>query len=67
MMKLDHRFHEELQKNPPLEWTTSGSRRVAGEVRSAGGDGTTAGNVTFVQIYEAGLVLWFQSQCYCSH
>jgi len=28
--------------------------KVAGEVRSAGGQGLTAGNVTFVNVYEAG-------------
>ncbi len=32
---------------------------VAGEVCSTGGDGFTAGNVTFVQVYEAGHVVLF--------
>ena len=32
---------------------------VAGEVCSAGGDGFTAGNVTFVQVYEAGHMVPF--------
>ena len=36
---------------------TLSSGRIAGEVRSAGGDGFTAGNVTFVQVYEAGYVM----------
>lgn len=53
-MKLDHKFHKELEKSAPVKWTTLGSGRVAGEIRSAGGDGFTAGNVTFVQVYEAG-------------
>lgn len=43
----------------PTKWTTLASGRVAGEVRSAGGDGFTAGNVTFVQVYEAGHMVPF--------
>ncbi len=30
---------------------------MAGEVRSAGGDGFTSGNVTFVNVHNAGFVL----------
>jgi hypothetical protein len=33
------------------------SGRVAGEVRAAGGGGFGAGNVTFVNVYEAGFVI----------
>lgn len=54
MTKLEHKFHEQFESSTPMKWTTLGSGRVAGEVRTAGGDGFTAGNVTFVQIYEAG-------------
>lgn len=35
------------------------SGRVAGEVRTAGGGGLGAGNVTFVNVYEAGFVFHF--------
>jgi cathepsin A (carboxypeptidase C) len=52
--KLEHKFHEEFVKSVPTKWTTLESGRVAGEVRSAGGNGFTAGNVTFVQVFEAG-------------
>ena len=41
-----------MTKSAP--WYAWGSSRVAGEVRSAGGGGYRAGNVTFVNIYEAG-------------
>ncbi|KAH9011291.1 serine carboxypeptidase [Lactarius pseudohatsudake] len=39
---------------PPIQWVIERSGRVAGEVRTAGGGGTGAGNVTFVSVYEAG-------------
>lgn len=59
MTKLEHKFHKEFEKSVPIKWTTLASGRVAGEVRSAGGDGFTAGNVTFVQVYEAGHMVPF--------
>jgi len=37
-----------------MPWVTTYNGRVAGEVKSAGGQGLTAGNVTFVNVYEAG-------------
>jgi cathepsin A (carboxypeptidase C) len=40
-----------------MKWIPARSGRVAGEVRSAGGNGFGAGNVTFVNIFEAGFVL----------
>lgn len=40
-----------------VPWFTAGTGRLAGEVRSAGGSGFRAGNVTFVNIHEAGLVI----------
>ncbi|KAI0347644.1 serine carboxypeptidase [Trametopsis cervina] len=59
VLKLEHKFHNELVKSSSIKWTTLDSGRVAGEVRSAGGDGFTAGNVTFVQVYEAGHMVPF--------
>jgi hypothetical protein len=44
-----------------IPWVTTESGRLAGEVRSAGGGGFTAGNVTFVSVYEAGSVYNFSS------
>ena len=38
------------------------SGRVAGEVRSAGGGGFGAGNVTFVNVHEAGFVIHMQAR-----
>lgn len=54
--KLEHRFHEEFSRSRSLPWITLESGKIAGEVRSAGGDGFTAGNVTFINVYEAGYV-----------
>lgn len=57
MIKLEHNFHEEFSNNTPATWAILGSGRVAGRVRSAGGDGFTAGNVTFVEVFDAGYML----------
>ena len=38
----------------PIPWITEDSQEVVGTVRSAGGKGFTAGNVTFVVVHEAG-------------
>ncbi|KAI3615731.1 carboxypeptidase y [Moniliophthora roreri] len=51
---LENQFHGEFLAAKSLPWVDSVTGRVAGEVRSAGGDGLTAGNVTFVRVYEAG-------------
>ncbi|KAH9028317.1 serine carboxypeptidase [Lactarius hengduanensis] len=51
---LEHKFHKEFKAAPPIQWVIERSGRVAGEVRTAGGGGTGAGNVTFVNVYEAG-------------
>ena len=58
MVKLEHKFHEEFSSTTSAPWVTLGSGRVAGNVRSAGGDGFTAGNVTFVEVFEAGYVVY---------
>ena len=59
--ELDHAFHKEFKAAPSIQWITAGTGRVAGEVRSAGGGGFGAGNVTFVNVYEAGLVQGLES------
>ena len=51
---MDNKFHDEFGRSPHLPWTTIESRTKAGEVRYAGGGGETAGNIAFVQIFEAG-------------
>ncbi|KAG6854174.1 hypothetical protein C0991_009826 [Blastosporella zonata] len=52
--QLETKFHQEFSASKSVPWITSKSGKVAGEVRSAGGAGFTAGNVTFVTVFEAG-------------
>jgi len=52
--QLDTEFYEEFSLANAVPWITTRSGKLAGEVRTAGGAGSTAGNVTFVNIYEAG-------------
>ncbi|KAI0053413.1 serine carboxypeptidase [Auriscalpium vulgare] len=59
MAQLEHKFHKEFAASTSEKWVTAGTGRVAGEVRSAGGGGFGAGNVTFVQVYEAGHMVPF--------
>lgn len=58
---LEHDFHKEFLVAETLPWVTIESGRLAGTVRSAGGNGNTAGNVTFVAVHEAGSVFssWY--------
>jgi hypothetical protein len=58
--ELETNFKEEFQASSPLPWVTIKGDKVAGEVRFAGGEGASAGNVTFVTIYESGVRLVFQ-------
>jgi len=51
---LETKFHKEFKAAPTIQWVIERSGRVAGEVRSAGGGGFGAGNVTFVNVHEAG-------------
>ena len=51
---LENKFHDEFKQSEFLPWVTQESYRRAGEVRYAGGGGSTAGNLTFVKVYEAG-------------
>jgi len=52
--KLETKFHKEFKAAPSIQWVTARDGRVAGEVRSAGGGGFGSGNVTFVNVHEAG-------------
>lgn len=54
MEKLEHIYHSEFASTKGVPWVTLESGTIAGEVRSAGGQGFTSGNVTFVQVFEAG-------------
>ena len=56
MQELDHNHHIEFAKSKSVPWLTLDGKLVAGEVRTAGGKGFSAGNVTFVQVYDAGYV-----------
>lgn len=47
-------FHKEYAQTPTLAWRIKSTGEVAGTVRAVGGDGTTAGNISFVTIHEAG-------------
>jgi len=52
--ELETSFHGEFVTAKSVPWVTKSEGRQAGEVRSAGGGGFTAGNVTFVNVYGAG-------------
>jgi carboxypeptidase C (cathepsin A) len=54
--ELETKFTTEFQATTPLPWVTLKGGKVAGVVRAAGGGGVTAGNVTFVTVYEVGLL-----------
>ncbi|KAI4518274.1 peptidase S10, serine carboxypeptidase [Schizophyllum commune Loenen D] len=56
---LESDFVDEFQKAKSIPWIDSTTGRLAGEVRSAGGGGFTAGNVTFVNVHEAGHMVPF--------
>ncbi|KDR81948.1 hypothetical protein GALMADRAFT_58763 [Galerina marginata CBS 339.88] len=57
--QLDTKFLQEFTQTKPVPWVTTESGRTAGEVRSAGGGGFGAGNVTFVNVHEAGHMVPF--------
>ncbi|KAF9789593.1 serine carboxypeptidase [Thelephora terrestris] len=52
--KFENIFHEEFLYAEPTPWIIKHSGRVAGTVRTVGGGGHTAGNVTFLAVDEAG-------------
>jgi cathepsin A (carboxypeptidase C) len=51
---FDNTFRSEFVASVPTPWISAETGKVAGEVRSAGGAGFTAGNLTLVTVYEAG-------------
>ena len=55
--QLDTRFQKEFAAMEAAPWVTTESGILAGTVRTAGGNGETAGNVTFVTVHEAGCVV----------
>ena len=52
--QLESVFQGEFLAGKHIPWITEDSQEVAGSVRSAGGNGFTVGNVTFVVVHEAG-------------
>ena len=61
---LESSFQREYVAAKPIPWVTLGSGKLAGTVRSAGGGGFTAGNVTFATVFEAGCVFFSWDVCY---
>uniref|UniRef100_A0A0W0FN62 Carboxypeptidase n=1 Tax=Moniliophthora roreri TaxID=221103 RepID=A0A0W0FN62_MONRR len=57
--QLDTQFRDEFAKAKLTPWVDLSTGRQVGEVRSAGGNGLTAGNITFVRVYEAGHLVPF--------
>lgn len=55
--QLETSFREEFAAMEAAPWVTSGTGVRAGTVRTGGGGGATAGNVTFVAVHEAGYVV----------
>jgi cathepsin A (carboxypeptidase C) len=51
---LSNHFHQEFAAAKSVPWVVTETGKLAGEVRSAGGGGFTAGNVTFVNVHDAG-------------
>jgi len=51
---LDTKFHKEFTTAKTIPWITLEGGKIAGTVRSSGGGGFTAGNVSFVTVHEAG-------------
>ncbi|OAX37709.1 peptidase S10 serine carboxypeptidase [Rhizopogon vinicolor AM-OR11-026] len=49
---LDSMFHDEFLAAPTIPWSVNDT--IVGEIRSAGGGGLTAGNLTLAVIFEAG-------------
>ncbi|KAF9453680.1 carboxypeptidase C [Macrolepiota fuliginosa MF-IS2] len=52
--QLETQFSQEFRSAKPVPWVTFESGRLAGESRSAGGNNLSAGNVTFVTVFDAG-------------
>ena len=54
MEALDSPFQAEFLNTTSVSWVISSTGRKAGNVRSAGGGKSAAGNYTFVEVLEAG-------------
>ncbi|TDL28277.1 carboxypeptidase C [Rickenella mellea] len=59
MLKLENKYQKEFQAASQVPWHTLDSGKLAGMVRTAGGQGDSAGNVTFVAVHEAGHMVPF--------
>ncbi|KAF9067341.1 carboxypeptidase C [Rhodocollybia butyracea] len=57
--QLETKFHSEFSTAESIPWVTIQDGVLAGTVRSAGGSGFTAGNVTFVTVHESGHMVPF--------
>ena len=53
---MDSKFHDEFAAFEAQPWITLDGGKLAGYVRTAGATELTAGNVTFVTVYDAGYV-----------
>lgn len=51
---MDSKFHDEFAAFEAQPWITLDGGKLAGYVRTAGATELTAGNVTFVTVYDAG-------------
>ena len=51
---MDSKFHDEFAASEAQPWITLSGGKIAGTVRTAGANEFTAGNVTFVTVYDAG-------------
>ncbi|PAV19070.1 serine carboxypeptidase [Pyrrhoderma noxium] len=52
--ELDSNFHDEFAAAKSQPWVTLAGGKIAGTVRSAGATEFSSGNVTYVQVYDAG-------------
>ena len=52
--KFPNVYHEAFVASEGKPWVTRASKHRAGTIRTAGGRGSTAGNVTFVNVFGAG-------------
>ena len=55
--ELDSNFHDEFAAAKSQPWVTLAGGKIAGTVRSAGATEFSSGNITYVQVYDAGYVL----------
>ncbi|KAL6301520.1 Alpha/Beta hydrolase protein [Sparassis latifolia] len=57
--QLESKFRDEFASAQSVPWTVTETGKIGGLVRSAGGHGASAGNVTFVAVHEAGHMVPF--------